>query len=293
MSYSSSKRTNISFLYLPSSFVFQSALVRAKNYKLPAHPLKRRQAKSTMYKKYRGFYEPSNKQTKIWRYIGFTKFVDLLDTSELYFSRLDKFEDPFEGTLPINPLKEFNPFFSSTDNVRQFWFANCWHMNEFESAAMWNIYLDTKNGIAIQSTFEKLVNSFSKTEEDIFASIVKYVDYNSTTYHRLMDDNKWSENSPSTTVNPGIYKRKSFEYENEIRVFYIDTPIEYEQEKITQRNLPEGKRIITDLRLLIDTIYIAPKADRWFKNLVESITKKYELNVQIKSSILYERKYLK
>lgn len=63
-----------------------------------------------MYKTYRGFYEPTKKASLIWRYIDFTKFVDLVDSSQLYFSRLDKFEDPFEGTMPVNLIKEPHEF---------------------------------------------------------------------------------------------------------------------------------------------------------------------------------------
>jgi hypothetical protein len=31
--------------------------------------------------------------------MNFTKFIDLLNSSELFFSRPDKFNDPFEGSL--------------------------------------------------------------------------------------------------------------------------------------------------------------------------------------------------
>jgi len=36
----------------------------------------------------------------IWRYMDFTKFVDIISTEELYFSRSDCFEDDFEGSYP-------------------------------------------------------------------------------------------------------------------------------------------------------------------------------------------------
>jgi len=31
---------------------------------------------------------------------GFTKFVSLIDSRRLYFTRADKFDDPFEGSWP-------------------------------------------------------------------------------------------------------------------------------------------------------------------------------------------------
>ena len=35
----------------------------------------------------------------LWKYMSFEKFVSLLGTKSLYFTRADKFEDPLEGLL--------------------------------------------------------------------------------------------------------------------------------------------------------------------------------------------------
>ena len=43
---------------------------------------------------------PEDLDTKIWRYMDFTKFVSLLETRSLFFVRADSFTDPFEGTWP-------------------------------------------------------------------------------------------------------------------------------------------------------------------------------------------------
>lgn len=43
------------------------------------------------------FLPPKDKNVKIWRYMDFTKFVSLLETESLFLSRVDKFEDPYEG----------------------------------------------------------------------------------------------------------------------------------------------------------------------------------------------------
>jgi hypothetical protein len=37
--------------------------------------------------------------------------------------------------------------------------VNCWHQNEFESEAMWRLYSENHKGIAIQTTFQDLVDS--------------------------------------------------------------------------------------------------------------------------------------
>ena len=51
-----------------------------------------------MYKEHPSF-QPIGKRTKIWRYMDFAKFVSFLSKRSLYFCRVDKLGDPFEGTL--------------------------------------------------------------------------------------------------------------------------------------------------------------------------------------------------
>ena len=42
-------------------------------------------------------------------------------------------------------------------------------MNEHESAAMWDLYLNSKDGIAIKTNYENLVNSTEDLRYRIFA----------------------------------------------------------------------------------------------------------------------------
>lgn len=44
-------------------------------------------------------YFPSDNY-KMVRYLDLVKFLSLIQTNRLYFSRLDKFEDNYEGTVP-------------------------------------------------------------------------------------------------------------------------------------------------------------------------------------------------
>jgi hypothetical protein len=44
-------------------------------------------------------YEWPPDDTVIWRYLDFTKFVEMVSSKSLFFSRADKFQDPFEGSL--------------------------------------------------------------------------------------------------------------------------------------------------------------------------------------------------
>lgn len=109
---------------------------------------------------------------KIWRYLDLARFLDLLTSSQIYFSRIDKFEDPYEGFVPANDdyLKGIAHLFNY---INKFYYANCWHINENESAAMWKLYLDSRNGIAIQSTVNRLKKSLHYTAEKIYISEIQ------------------------------------------------------------------------------------------------------------------------
>ena len=81
-------------------------------------------------------------------------------------------------------------------------YANCWHLNEHESAAMWNRYSRDAAPIAIQSTFKRLRYSLSN---DINIGLINYIDYE-------------KESVPSSNYfNYFLHKRKCFEYECELR----------------------------------------------------------------------------
>ena len=82
---------------------------------------------------------------KLWRYMDLSKFIDLLDTSTLYLTRAALFEDRFEGSYPKanavepqgDPSSRLAPL---RRKLRDWYYVNCWHMNEYEPAAMWDLY---------------------------------------------------------------------------------------------------------------------------------------------------------
>ncbi|HDR7316698.1 TPA: hypothetical protein QCX52_001620 [Bacillus toyonensis] len=251
-----------------------------------------------MFVEYPNFIMPRH-DTKIWRYMDFTKFVSLLDTEAIFFTRSDKFTDVFEGTYPKanNDLRGFKyPNFEKEDTrilksileplsktLRKFVLINCWHMNEYESAAMWDLYLKSSEGIAIQSTVGNLIKSFDNTEEHIHISKVNYIDFK----------REWMpEHDP---LLPYIYKRKSFEHERELRLLHtLKFPtdekgiIDYDGEPPVEY----GGNIRCNIRNLVEKVYIAPSAPEWFADLVMSTCNKFNLNnVEIVKSELSEVPY--
>jgi hypothetical protein len=103
----------------------------------------------------------------------------------LYFTSADKFTDPFEGHYAYNYLSrlqgflpgnltkvELNKIYSIFLEMRVHTYLNCWHLNDYESAAMWDIYQRNNDAIAIQSTYTKLCNSLIQKEPDVFVGKV-------------------------------------------------------------------------------------------------------------------------
>lgn len=231
------------------------------------------------------FEAPPDVNTKIWRYMDFTKFVSLLDRSSLFFIRSDCLDDPFEGTYPLENIR--NPqLMGATENaqrqitevrkqMREYALVNCWHMNEYESAAMWNN--KGPYGLAIQSTFDRLRNSFLESSDiQVHIGVVKYIDFRKERFSEL------------NTLYPFIHKRKSFEHEKELRAVIMDWKRKYLPE-IRESTLEKGESVEVDIHRLIERIYVSPNSERWYIDLVRSILHKYELPIQVEPSSLSER----
>jgi hypothetical protein len=239
------------------------------------------------YDKHKVFEKPNNVNTRIWRFMDFTKFVSLLDKSSLFFVRSDCVEDPFEGTYPLENIKNPQLMASDTKTKRQIredrkrarrcTLINCWHMNEYESAAMWNLYLKGLNGVALSSTIKSLQDSFSPNAKyHVYIGMVKYIDYRT---ERIPEIN---------SLYPFIYKRKSFEHEKELRAIILDWEREYLGKKRSS-SLKNGEYVSVNIKNLVEKVYVSPNSEEWYKKLVESVIKNYGLELTVEDSSLSER----
>jgi len=219
--------------------------------------------------------------------MDFAKFVWLLETGQLYFSRSDKFDDPYEGTLPQKVreyvamrIKEngaisvlFKTFQQHYPTARKATYVNCWHLNDNESAAMWGLYSKNKNGIALQSRYKSLRDSLHKATEEIFIGEVSYRDYSS------------DENFRGNFLSPFYSKMKSYEHEKEVRAIMQD--INFVKHTMQEADLnPLGKLVKIDLTELIECIYVNPFCPQWFFDIVNGVCKKYDLHVKTTKSDL-------
>jgi hypothetical protein len=217
---------------------------------------------------------PEDPDTIVWKYLDLSKFLDLLLSQKLFMSRSDKFEDQYEGTFSeptfeeIKKLAANNPeFLNYYKTHREKVAISSWHINEYESFAMWQIFTQNSEGLAIQSTIGRLQKAL-EPEKNLkqYIGQVNYIDYKKE--YIPFDD----------LFFPFLFKRKSFQYEREVRII-SDT-------SDTKININDGIKINVNISQLIDKIYIHPKSENWYKNLVIELVSKLGFDIEIEKSDL-------
>jgi hypothetical protein len=233
-----------------------------------------------MYRSHPHLVEPED-DTRLWRYMDFTKFLALLETSSLHMAALTSFHDPFEGHPPKSVINAFTTLppdlppeeirrrtavvadnLQTFQNTRRYVSASCWHMNPTESAGMWAQYLRSGEGIAIQTTFSKLKASVTANSIEVTGALVQYVDF---------------ESFAPTDVNILIWaalKRTSFEHEREFRLLSLHPPS------------PAGFALQVDLLQLVENVYLAPTTPNWVFRLVQAVLARYQIPLQPRLSEL-------
>lgn len=217
---------------------------------------------------------PDDSDTIVWKYLDLSKFLDLLLSKKLFMSRSDKFEDQYEGTFSeptyeeIKKLATDNPdFLNYYKTHREKVAISSWHINEYESFAMWQIFTQNSEGLAIQSTISRLQKALvPETNFSQYIGEVNYIDYKKE--YIPFDD----------MFFPFLFKRKSFQYEREVRIIS-----DISECKI---KLNDGLKINVDINQLIEKIYIHPKSENWYKNLVIQLVSELGFNFEIEKSDL-------
>ncbi|MGE3409727.1 MAG: hypothetical protein AB7I37_23115 [Pirellulales bacterium] len=211
------------------------------------------------------------------------KFVAMLNDNALYFSRADKQEDDWEGVVPKHLLdemeqlpkpvwlqgKSYAEHFRKIEISRHY--LNCWHLSQNECAAMWSIYGERQASIAVRSTVGRFKRSFGPCnvretggQSDI---VVGNVSYGNHTAWQPSGDSSGDVYAVSFFI-----KRPSYSFEREFRA------------KIDGSDFPspfpvwEGINVTVDLRMLLQSIYVAPRSPDWFKKLVKDVLVKFDFS---------------
>lgn len=246
------------------------------------------------------FVTPTNPDVPIWRYVSLAKYISLLQTRALHFSRLDLLGDPFEGSLPranvqiwehirenrrIDPDlavfkdlsdERFNEIVKHQRAARKasqaVFYVNCWHMNEHESDAMWRLYGLNGESVAIRSTYRQLRSALPN---EIHIGEVLYINYDTDAI------------AGNNLFNFVVRKRKSFEHERELRAVAWK-PDNFSFDTNDKTRMPNGISSAVDLTKLVSAIHVSPAAPFWFAEAVEGLSERFELQVQVVRSKLSE-----
>lgn len=215
----------------------------------------------------------------LWRYMDLLKFINIFTTNKIWFNRIDKFEDVYEGTFPTANEKYRDKYYPEGQIPKEIYnqiekctqsrlFVYCLHENDYESAAMWSLY-GKENGLAIKTTGKNLKECFSVEQENIYITKVSYIDYEKDF---LPEGNAFYL---------GTHKRKSFYYENEIRGLCLI-------QNRTPSKEEAGIYIAVDIAKLIQEIYISPYAPSYMVDTVKNLLERYKYSIPVIKSSLYK-----
>jgi hypothetical protein len=222
---------------------------------------------------------PIRPTERVWRYLDFTKFVSLLDSRALWFTRPRMFRDPWELAVTRANLNRLAPglkddtVIAGLHGAIDSFLVNCWHLNHTESAAMWDLYLPSGHGVAIQSTWGRLTGAVPQDSPPVFGGAVRYLDYET--------DETWDE---SNIFFPVGTKRLSFAHEREARlVLWLHDP---RTRAAGVDPSASGVPVPISLATAVERVVLAPGTEAWFKELVRRIAHLLEFECEIEDSAM-------
>lgn len=175
------------------------------------------------------FAQPADATECVWRYLNLRKFADLVSNKHLCFSRIDKFPDPFEGSVVrrhnegLDPncwVVSYSPSYSVRGSdlerlakyrkmARYGMYAVCWQLGGDESDLMWRSYCEPKEaGLAVALRYDRLAESVSYYTFNV--GCVRYIDYETETFP-----------DAEHGLHAAMHKRRAFADEREVRVVHV------------------------------------------------------------------------
>ena len=233
----------------------------------------------------------------LWKYMNLEKFISLLDTESLFFTRADKFDDPFEGFMPptvrsvIEDIEVLDIF---REKWRKYVMCSCWHHAEEESMAMWEKYHMNNSGIALRTTFGNFKECLGEGY-DVFIGKIEYINH----YEYIVPQNISDMDKIYTWY---FHKRKAFEHEREFRAILAFFPFFSDYfDSVGKLNSPEillnsdfpdicdiGIQFNIDVNILIDEVITSPYIDGWVTDIISSVAQLYGYNFDVNGSLLLD-----
>lgn len=241
------------------------------------------------------FKQPQDVNARVWRYMDFAKFVSMIQTSCFVYTRIDQFQDNYEGRISnsqLNLIKQaptgegltIPQFIQLCSKGMRSTYANCWCLQDHESDALWKIYTKgLSGGVAICSTYSKLINNLTNID---LLGMVKYIDYSSEMF------------SPGNGLNFIMHKRKQYSYESEVRIVRMMPKAleedalgpngnnENMQAKCIVSDFPVNTKVEVDLSSIIEKVIVSPYSPNWLYGCIKNITCKYGYDFEVVNSTM-------
>jgi len=261
--------------------------------------------------------------TELRRYTTLDALVQIFRNRQLRLTRVDKFLDPFEGSVPKKQIDDQLPIFSSRNAVQMMsvaahypgmsmpprrnldpWMemtmrrraktrsahASCWTAGH-ESEAMWRLYCRdgeaAGQGVALQTTLGQVEASVAR--HDLFVSPIRYRHYH-------------EGDAFNDELDPFMHKRMGFAHEGEVRLLKYDEShylklaaalTSGDPNGATPPELPEHIFLDWSPAMVIERITVSPYADEAYekrvRNDIESIDSSLVDSLEL--SVLSERRY--
>lgn len=131
--------------------------------------------------------------------------------------------------------------------------------------------MSNAQGIAIQSTFRRLCDSFATFQHPVFIGLVEYIDYDQQAF------------APGNSLQAFVHKRKSFEHEMELRAIITHTrpvPDGTSTPPVESQNVP------VVLETLVEQICVPPGSAYWLHEAVCETIKRFGHTFPVESSSL-------
>ena len=254
--------------------------------------------------------------TPVWRYLTLSAVIATIKMRQLRLTRVDRFQDPFEGSVPKKQIEDQIPLFIAVASGRTMmnsvaahypdmassmppdedpWIrttrlrrartrsshASCWSACD-ESEALWRLYCADDGcrgvGVALRTTLARLEASVAA--HDFYVSPIRYLKYHE---------------APAFTdeMDSLLHKRHGFAAEHELRLLKFD---EAHFSALVPKNasvseLSEHIYVDWVLSDVIDEIIISPYAEVNYEDLVRDALNAKDPNLadRVVLSALHER----
>lgn len=233
---------------------------------------------------------PTDPDAPIWRYLPRRKFEWMVNEGRLFMPSAAHLGDPLEGTQPSGDSNYWESLVDhATSDVqrrtiehnrqlisrfaaafRTRYYVSCWHRNDALNPAMWKLYADDSESVAIRTTPTRLRSALPAY---VNVGMVRYIDY---AVDRL----------PTLNMLEYItHKSTLFEHEHELRAVAMHPVVEGLDQQHFRKNHFEAESNPTfrvfappiHLANVVDSVFVHPKAPATYFEEVRSLCKKDSL----------------